>query len=153
MRGKTLSKDTVVFLLVEDSEHDILAFRRAWQDNDIANELQVVRGGQDCLDYLHHRGRYRREEDAPRPKIILLNNRMPRIEGLKVLSEIRQNEAFENIPVIIFTSVESDLKETQSYDLGANAYVVKPMNYVDFSRTVRCINDFWELVEVPEKPL
>jgi len=79
-----LSKDRIVFLLVEDSEHDILAFRRAWQDNGIANELQVVRGGRECLDYLHHRGRYRREEEAPRPKIILLNNRMPGIEGLRV---------------------------------------------------------------------
>ena len=148
-----MSEDPIVFLLVEDSEHDILAFKRAWQDNGIANKLQVVRGGQECLDYLHHRGRYRREEDAPRPKIILLNNRMPGIKGLKVLSKIRQNEAFENIPVIIFTSVESDFKETQSYNLGANAYVVKPMNYEDLSRTVRCINDFWELVEVPEKPL
>jgi len=148
-----LCKDPIVFLLVEDSEHDILAFRRAWKDNGIANELQVVRGGQECLDYLNHRGRYRREEDAPQPKIILLNNRMPRIEGLKVLNEIRQNEAFKNIPVIIFTSVESDFKETQSYNLGANAYVAKPMNYEDLCRTVRCINDFWELVEVPEKPL
>ncbi len=90
-----MNEDPIVFLLVEDSEHDILVFRRAWQENGIANELQVVRGGQDCLDYLHHRGRYRREEDAPRPKIILLNNRMPRIEGLKVLNEIRQNEALE----------------------------------------------------------
>jgi len=148
-----LCKDPIVFLLVEDSEHDILAFRRAWKDNGIVNELQVVRGGQECLDYLHHRGRYRREEDAPRPKIILLNNRMPGIEGLKVLNEIQQHEALENIPVVIFTSVESDFKETQSYDLGANAYVVKPMNYEDLSRAVRSINDFWELVEVPEKPL
>jgi two-component system response regulator len=153
MRGKALSKDLIVFLLVEDSEHDILAFRRAWQDNCITDELRVVRDVQECLEYLHHHGRYRREEDAPRPKIILLNNRMPGIEGLTVLDRIRQNEASENIPVIIFTSVENDLKETQSYDLGANAYVVKPMNYQDLSRTVRSINDFWELVQVPEKSL
>jgi two-component system response regulator len=78
---------------------------------------------------------------------------MPRLEGLTVLDKIRQNEDFENIPVVIFTSAESVLKETQGYDLGANAYVVKPMNYEDLSRTVRSINDFWELVEVPEKPL
>jgi CheY-like chemotaxis protein len=153
MQRKALSKDPVVFLLVEDSEHDVLAFRRAWKGNGIANELQVVRSGQDCLDYLHRRGRYRREEDAPRPKVILLNNKMPGIEGLTVLNEIRQSEDFENIPIVIFTSAESVLKENQSYDLGANAYMVKPMNYEDLSRVVRSINDFWELVEVPEKPL
>jgi two-component system response regulator len=153
MQAKSLSKDPIVFLLVEDSEHDVTAFRRAWRANGITDELKVVRSGLECLDYLHRRGQYRREENAPRPRVILLNNRMPRLDGLTVLEKIRQDAEVENIPVILFTSAESDLKENQSYALGANAYVVKPMNYEDLSRVVRSINDFWKLVEVPEKPL
>lgn len=138
-----------LFLLVEDSEHDIVAFQRAWRDNDIANELRIVRNGKECIDYLHHRGRFKRDGGPPRPKVILLNNRMPGREGLSVLEEIRQSADFANIPVIIFTSVASEKKEAESYDQGANAYVVKPMNYENLSRMVRRINDFWELVEVP----
>jgi two-component system response regulator len=153
MQAKSLNKDPIVFLLVEDSEHDVTAFRRAWRANGITDELKVVRSGLECLDYLHRRGQYRREENAPRPRVILLNNRMPRLDGLTVLEKIRQDAEVENIPVILFTSAESDLKENQSYALGANAYVVKPTKYEDLSCVVRSINDFWKLVEVPEKPL
>ena len=138
-----------LFLLVEDSEHDIVAFQRAWRDNDIANELRIVRNGRQCLDYLHRRGRFKQDGETPLPKVILLNNRMPGREGLRVLEEIRQSDDFAHIPVIIFTSAASEQKEAESYDLGANAYVVKPMNYEDLSRIVRRISDFWELVEVP----
>jgi CheY-like chemotaxis protein len=153
MQAKSLSKDPIVFLLVEDSEHDVTAFRRAWRANGITDELKVVRSGLECLDYLHRRGQYRREENAPRPRVILLNNRMPRLDGLTVLEKIRQDAEVEHIPVILFTSAESDLKENQSYALGANAYVVKPTKYEDLSCVVRSINAFWKLVEVPEKPL
>jgi CheY-like chemotaxis protein len=142
--------EPVVFLLVEDSKHDILAFERAWRDNGIKNELRVVRNGQDCLAYLHRQGRFGSEVDAPHPKIILLNNKMPAMEGLTVLEKIRQEGPFATIPVVVFTSTENHMKKAKSYDLGANAYIVKPMNYEDLFRTVRIINDFWELVEVPE---
>jgi CheY-like chemotaxis protein len=144
-----MSDGRKVFLMVEDSEHDILAFKRAWKDNAIANELRIVRDGRECLDYLQRRGRYGREA-ASRPAVILLNNRLPGVEGLMVLKAIRQSTDFAHIPVIIFTAVESELKETRSYELGANAYVVKPTDYRSLSRIVRCMNAFWELVQVPE---
>lgn len=80
-------------------------------------------------------------------------HRMPRLEGLTVLDKIRQDEDFKNIPIVIFTSAESVLKETQSYNLGADAYVVKPMNHEDLFRVARSLNDLWESVEVPEKLL
>ena len=145
-----MSDGTKVFLMVEDSEHDIVAFRRAWEENRIASELRVVRGGSECLDYLHRRGTYGRRENAQRPDVILMNNRLPKVEGLTVLKAIRQNADFEHIPVVIFTAAQSNLKEAQSYELGANAYLVKPMKYSDLSRIVRRIHDFWEMVEVPE---
>jgi CheY-like chemotaxis protein len=145
-----MEKEPIVILLVEDSEHDIIAFKRAWRENGIRNELRILRDGQQCLDYLLHRNRFEQDGAAPRPRVILLNNRMPRMEGLTVLAEIRRHGDVANIPIIMFTSAGSAVKESQSYDLGANAYVVKPMNYEDLSRIVRRTNDFWELVEVPE---
>ena len=80
----------------------------------------------------------------------VLNDKMPRVEGLAVLEEIRRHGDIAHIPIIMFTSAESDVKEARSCDLGANTYVVKPMNDEDLSRMVRRTNDFWELVEVPE---
>jgi len=140
----------ITFLMVEDSEHDILAFKRAWSENGIANRLMVVRDGPECLDYLLRRGHFGDRLDMPLPRLILLNNRMPKMEGLEVLDHIRSEETLAAIPVILFTAAESDIKEKRSYRLGANAYVVKPPHYDGLSRLVRCINDFWELVEIPE---
>jgi CheY-like chemotaxis protein len=148
--NESMASGRIVFLMVEDSEHDITAFKRAWSENGIENELRIVRNGRECLDYLHRRGRFKDEENTPRPEVILLNNKLPKTEGLSVLDTIRQTTEFANIPVIIFTSSESNRKEKKSYKLGANAYVVKPMQYCNLSETVRRINDFWELVEVPE---
>jgi CheY-like chemotaxis protein len=145
-----MSDGKKVFLIVEDSEHDILAFRRAWKDNAIADELRVVRNGRECLDYLQRRGNYDGGEAAPRPDVIILNNRLPAVEGLTVLKAIRQIAEVAYVPVIIFTAAESNMKEERSYDLGANAYVVKPMKYSGLLEVVRRIHDFWKLVKVPE---
>jgi CheY-like chemotaxis protein len=138
------------FLLVEDSRHDIVAFKRAWDENEIANRLTIVHDGVECLDYLLARGRFEDRAGAPLPGVILLNNRMPKMDGLAVLKSIRSQPGLTAIPVIVFTAAESDTKERQSYRLGANAYMVKPLHYADLSRMVRRINAFWELVEVPE---
>jgi two-component system response regulator len=145
-----MNDEPITFLLVEDSEHDILAFKRAWSENGIANRLMVVHDGPECLDYLLRRGRFDDQDGTPLPRLILLNNRMPKMEGLEVLDHIRGEATLADIPVILFTAAESDLKEMRSYRLGANAYIVKPPHYDDLSRMVRCINDFWELVEIPE---
>lgn len=145
-----MNGEPIVFLLIEDSEHDILAFERAWKENDISNELRIVRDGHECLDYLNRRGRYRRAEDAPTPAVILLNDHLPELDGLKVLEAIRQNNHTAYIPVIMFSASESDRKKARRYDVGANAYLTKPLKYEALSRTVRRISRFWELVDVPE---
>jgi len=145
-----MTDEPIVFLLVEDSEHDLLAFQRAWRDNDIAHELRVVRDGRECLDYLRRRGPYRRPAEAPRPGVIVLNDRLPRLDGQAVLARLQEDTDLSHIPVILFTTSESEQKELDSYDRGANAYVVKPMTYEDLSRAVLRLSRFWEMVEVPE---
>jgi len=145
-----MTDEPIVFLLVEDSEHDLLAFQRAWRENAIAHELRVVRDGRECLDYLRRRGPYHRPAEAPRPGVIVLNDRLPRLDGQAVLSRLQEDTDLSHIPVILFTSSESEQKELDSYDRGANAYVVKPMTYEDLSRAVLRLSRFWEMVEVPE---
>ena len=145
-----MENDQMVFLMVEDNEHDILAVKRAWQENRIGNSLYVVRSGDECLDYLHWRGNYSPAESAPAPDVVLLNNKLPKRNGLEVLRQIRESEKFHYMPVIMFTASESERDQLKAYDLLANAYIVKPMNFDNLSEAVRTINAFWQLVSIPE---
>jgi len=145
-----MDNDQMVFLMVEDNEHDILAVKRAWQENRIGNSLYVVRNGDECLDFLHRRGKYSRAQSAPRPDVVLLNNQLPKMNGLEVLKQIRESEEFHYLPVIMFTASESERDQLKAYDLLANAYVVKPMNFENLSEAIRTINAFWQLTSIPE---
>ena len=145
-----MNKKAFVVLMAEDNEHDVLATRRAWKKHNIANPLHVVRDGKECLDYLYQRGKYSEPGTAPRPGILLLDIRMPRMDGLAVLKHIREDEKLRRLPVVILTTSQEEEDRLKSYDLGANAYVTKPVGFRNFADAVRTINLFWELVELPE---
>jgi CheY-like chemotaxis protein len=127
-----------------------MAFRRAWSENGIGHTLEIVRDGQACLDYLARRGAYQGAGQAPRPSVIVLNDRLPRLGGQSVLVALQADPAWALIPVVVFTSSESERKELDSYAHCANAYVLKPMTYKDLSQFVRRMVRFWEMVEIPE---
>jgi CheY-like chemotaxis protein len=140
-----------VVLMAEDDEHDILATRRAWKKHHISNPLYIVNDGEECLDFLHRRGKYSEQGTAPRPGILLLDIRMPKMDGLAVLKHIRQDEQLRRLPVVILTTSRAEEDRLRSYDFGANAYIVKPVGFNNFSDAVRTINLFWQLVDLPER--
>ena len=144
-----MSTESFVVLMAEDDEHDIVATKRAWKRHHIANPLYVVNDGEECLDFLYHRGRYSEPDTAPRPGILLLDIKMPRMDGLSVLEEIRRDGELRRLPVIILTTSKAEEDRLRSYDLGANAYIVKPVGFDNFSGAVRTINLFWQLVDLP----
>jgi two-component system response regulator len=135
--------------MAEDNKHDILAARRAWNKHHIINPLYIVKDGEECLDYLYQRGKYSELSTAPRPGILLLDIKMPKMDGLTVLKQIREDEALHRLPVVILTTSKNEQEQLRSYDLGVNAYIVKPIGFENFSEAVRTINLFWELVELP----
>lgn len=137
-------------LMAEDDEHDILAVKRAWKKHHISNPLYVVKDGEECLDFLYRRGKYSEPESAPRPGILLLDIKMPKMDGLAVLKQIREDGQLRRLPVIILTTSTAEEDRLRSYDLGVNAYIVKPVGFENFSEAVRTINLFWELVDLPE---
>ena len=145
-----MSKKTFVVLMAEDNQHDIVATKRAWKQNNIANSLYIVRDGEECLDYLHQRGKYSEPGSAPRPGILLLDIKMPKMDGLAVLKQIREDQKLHRLPVVILTTSRAEEDRLKSYDLGANAYIVKPVGFQNLAEAVRTINLFWELVELPE---
>ncbi len=141
-------KDFVV-LMAEDDEHDVIATRRAWKTNKMANPLYIVKDGEECLDYLYRRGAYGDPVSSPSPGILLLDINMPKMDGLETLKAIRDSREFRQLPVIMLTTSQAEEDRIKSYSLGANAYIVKPIGFDNFSEAIRTINLFWKLVELP----
>jgi CheY-like chemotaxis protein len=144
-----IAKKPFVVLLAEDDEHDIVATNRAWKKHNIANPLYIVNDGEECMDFLHRRGKYSEPGAAPRPGILLLDIKMPKMDGLTVLKQIREDEELQHLPVIILTTSKAEEDRLKGYNLGVNAYIVKPVGFENFSEAVRTINLFWQLVELP----
>lgn len=145
-----IKKEPFTVLMAEDDEHDIVAVKRAWKKYNIRNPLYIVNDGIACLDFLLRRGKFSEPGTAPRPGILLLDIKMPKMDGLAVLKQIRKNGKLSRLPVIILTTSTAEEDRLKSYDLGVNAYIVKPVGFENFSEAVRTINMFWELVELPE---
>ena len=145
-----MSSETYVVLMAEDSKHDVLATRRAWKQHHIKNPLYVVKDGEECLDYLFRRGKYSEPGSAPRAGILLLDVNMPKMNGLAVLERIRADEQLRRLPVIILTTSDLEEDRVRSYDLGANAFIRKPVGFDSFSNALKATNIFWELTELPD---
>ena len=135
-------------LYVEDNEHDVIATKRAWNNHHITNPLFIVRDGEECMDYLYHRGKYSDPKLAPRPSLILLDLNMPRLDGLGVLKLIREDESLKHIHVVVLTTSALDEDRIDSYQLGVKGFIRKPVGFENFSSAIRAINIYWELVEL-----
>jgi len=145
-----MAKAPFIVLMAEDDEHDIVATKRAWKKHHVANPLYIVNNGEECLDFLHQRGKYSEPDSAPRPGILLLDINMPKMDGLTVLKHVREDQKFRHLPVVVLTTSKAEQDRIRSYDLGANAYIVKPVGFENFSAAVKTISLFWQLVELPE---
>jgi CheY-like chemotaxis protein len=145
-----MGKNPFSVLMAEDNEHDIVATKRAWKKLNIVNPLYIVNDGEECLDFLHERGKYSGADFALRPGILLLDINMPRMDGLTVLKHIRDDPELHHLPVVILTTSKTEEDRIKSYDLCVNAYIIKPIGFKNFSEAIKTINLFWELVELPE---
>jgi CheY-like chemotaxis protein len=135
-------------LLVEDSLNDIELVLAALKKNKFANEVIVVRDGQEAMDFLH--GLDREGDPAVEyPLVVLLDLKMPRKDGLEVLHEMKADEKLKTIPVVMLTSSREETDLIRSYELGVNAYVVKPVGFEQFVDAIRHIGIFWALINEP----
>ena len=130
-------------LLVEDDPGDALMTQEAFEHHKIRNQLHVVRDGVEALEFLRRQGPY---EDAPRPGLILLDLNLPKMDGREVLAEIKADETLRPIPVGVLTTSEAEEDILRSYNLHANAYVTKPVDFDRFIEVVRQIDDFFVTV-------
>ncbi|MCX6285256.1 MAG: response regulator [Bacteroidetes bacterium] len=132
-------------LYAEDNENDIELTLAAFKECNLQNRVDVVRDGQQVLDYLNYTGKFK-DRPEERPVVILLDIKMPKMDGIQVLKIIKSDETLKTIPVVMLTSSSMDNDLVESYNLGVNAYVVKPVDFMEFLEAVKKIGSFWALV-------
>ena len=140
-------------LLVEDNPSDVKLTKRALEQNQITNELIVAEDGGEALDYLFATGQYAGRDVHDLPAVVLLDLKLPKIEGLEVLQRIRANEFTRLVPVVILTSSDQEQDMIASYKLGANSYIRKPVDFHRFTEAVRTLGLYWLLLNEPPPPL
>ena len=139
MKANIQSKQ-IEILLVEDSPADVLIAREALSEAKLLNTIHVAEDGVEAMDFLYQRGKF---ASAPRPDLILLDLNLPRKNGREVLAEIKADEKFKSIPVVVLTTSSAEEDILRSYNLHANCYVVKPVEFDSFVKAVQSIQHFW----------
>jgi CheY-like chemotaxis protein len=132
-----------IILLVEDNPDDIELTRRALKKNNIMNEVVVARDGVEALDYLFATGPHEGRDENSKPQVILLDLNMPRLNGLEVLQRIRSDERTKLLPVVVLTTSNEERDRVESMKLGANSYVRKPVDFIQFAEAVQQLGLYW----------
>ncbi len=140
-----------IILLVEDNEQDELLTLRALKKNNILNEVVVARDGQEALDYLFAAGKFKDRDSTQLPQVVLLDLKLPKVDGLEVLKQIRANDKTSMLPVVILTTSQEDNDVATGYKNGANSYVRKPVDSSRFYEAVRELGLYWLLLNIPPK--
>ena len=139
----------IEILLVEDNPGDVELTREGLAEGRVHNRLWVVEDGEQALEFLHGRGRF---AGCPRPDLVLLDLNLPRRNGIEVLAAVKADERLRTIPVVVLTSSQAEEDIARSYELHANCYVSKPVDFAQFSRVVRSVEDFWfSIVKLPAR--
>jgi len=136
----------VEILLVEDNQSDAILTMHALEKSKLANRIDIVRDGEEALDFLLCRGRFANRSIERAPSLVLLDLKLPKIDGLDVLREIKSNPATKSIPVVVLTTSKEERDLVKSYQLGVNSYIQKPVNFAEFQEVVRQLGMYWLLV-------
>jgi CheY-like chemotaxis protein len=135
-------------LLVEDDPKDVELTLTALDEYNLANEVIVARDGEEALEYLYSGGKFKTRSDD-NPSVVLLDLKLPKVDGLEVLKQIKSEEKFRMIPVVVLTSSKEEKDVVASYRLGVNAYVVKPVDFHEFVNAIKELGVFWAIINEP----
>ena len=136
-------------LLVEDNADDVELTLHALRQEKLANQIVVARDGEEALDFLFRRGAHAERNLAPQLKLVLLDLKLPKVDGLEVLRQMKADESTRNIPVVILTSSKEERDVVQGYKLGVNSYIQKPVDFEQFRETVKQAGLYWLLINQP----
>lgn len=143
MKNNKINGEPVTVLLVEDNKAHAELVMRSFEEHRIANKVYHVCDGEKALDYLFRRGDYADPEKSPQPHVILLDLRLPRIDGLEVLKEIKSSKELDKIPTVIFTTSNAEIDVAKAYEYRANSYLVKPVDHEKFHQLLNDLGFYW----------
>ena len=138
--------DKIEILFIEDNHYEAELTIRTLKKHHLSNNLKHIADGAEALDFIFSRGNYSDRLDSPKPKLILLDLKLPKVSGLEILRQLRINEQTKMIPVVILTSSKEDNDVIESYKLGVNSYIVKPVNFESFSKAITELGLYWLLL-------
>jgi two-component system response regulator len=141
--------EQVEILIVEDNETDLELTLRALQKKNFANHIEVARDGAEALDFIHGTGVFAGRNMAVQPRVILLDLKLPKVDGLDVLRALKSDPVTSTIPVVMLTSSAEERDRVESYHLGANSYIVKPVEFDDFARAITDVGFYWMVLNKP----
>lgn len=144
-----MNMDEVEIMLVEDNQDDAALAIRALKKQNIANKLIHLKDGEEALDFIYGRGEYAGRNLQNSPKVILLDLKMPKINGMEVLAQLKSDETTKSIPIVMLTSSAEDPDIDKCYTLGANSYIVKPVEFDEFTKAVANMGMYWMLLNKP----
>ena len=144
-----MTEGPIEILLVEDNPHDVELTLHAFSSHNLANAIKVTRDGAEALDYLFCTGAYADRAIDQAPKMILLDLKLPKVDGLEVLRRIKSDTRTQKVPVVVLTSSREERDVVESYHLGVNSYIVKPVSFEQFADAVRQIGCYWLLLNHP----
>jgi len=140
-----------IILYVEDDENDVIFMRQAWKKTGVLNPLKVVTDGEQAMKYLSGEGQYANRQEFPVPRLVLLDLKLPKVNGLEVLRLMKGDPHLRTIPVVMVTSSAEDPDIKAAYDLGANGYVIKPVQFDAFMEAMSHLGIYWLMVNHPMK--
>jgi CheY-like chemotaxis protein len=138
-----LEHQAVEILIVEDNEDDAHLALRALKKYHVSNHVLWVKDGEEALDYMFFRGEYANRKRGQNPKLILLDLKMPKVDGMEVLEEVRKHPETRSTPVVMLTSSQEERDITESYNLGVNSYIVKPVDFNKFADSIKEVGFYW----------
>lgn len=144
-----MAVNVMEILLVEDDPDDIELIKEAFKAANIVNNIIVLRDGQEALDYLFHKGDYTDVKKSEMPGLILLDIKMPKVDGIEVLKKIKKDRKLKRIPVVMLTTSQDNQDILESYDNHANSYIEKPVHFDDFIKVIKEIGLYWILTNTP----
>ena len=147
------SENALEILLIEDNPSDVEMTLHAMRRNNLTNNIQVVRDGAEALEFIFCTGAYAHRSITTGPKVVLLDLKLPLVDGLEVLRQMKSDERTQMIPVVVLTSSREDRDIVDSYKLGVNSYIVKPVDFDQFTEAVRVLGLYWSLLNQPPTSL
>ncbi len=143
-------RQSVLIMLVEDDDGHRLLIRENLKAGGIVNDVVEMTDGQEALDYLQHRGKYQDTAKSGKPGLILLDIKMPRMDGFAALEKIKSDPNLRTIPVLMLTSTDDQVEVNRCYALGANSYIIKPVKYEEFQERLKALGLFLDIVRLPD---